>query len=60
MKPWRIDPLKYCTYFKKYGCSHVDGYLCDILTCNIFIDFEKTLSRYKKIDKILNRKNIIK
>lgn len=25
-----IDPLKYCETYKTSGCSHVDGYLCNM------------------------------
>ena len=27
------DPVKYCNYYKKYGCCHVDGFLCNVDTC---------------------------
>lgn len=29
------DPVKKCTVYKKLGCSHVDGYLCNFETCSI-------------------------
>ena len=29
-----IDPLKYCEIYKTSGCSHVDGYLCNMDTCH--------------------------
>lgn len=29
------DPVKYCQVYKEIGCSHVDGYLCDMKTCDI-------------------------
>jgi len=29
------DPVKYCRVYKEIGCSHVDGYLCDMKTCSI-------------------------
>ncbi len=28
------DPLKHCQY--AHNCSHVDGYLCDVNTCDMF------------------------
>jgi len=29
------DPVYYCDVYKKKGCSHVDGFLCNMDTCNI-------------------------
>jgi len=28
------DPLKHCDVFKKEGCCHVDGFLCDVEKCS--------------------------
>lgn len=28
------DPLKHCAIYKKEGCAHVDGPLCDVEHCN--------------------------
>ena len=28
-----LDPVKYCERYKKSGCVHVDGYLCNMETC---------------------------
>jgi hypothetical protein len=28
------DPVKHCNVYKKYGCAHVDGALCDVRTCD--------------------------
>ena len=30
------DPVKYCATYKKYKCSHVDGYLCEPHKCEGF------------------------
>lgn len=27
------DPVKHCVIYKRYGCAHVDGFLCDFNTC---------------------------
>ena len=27
------DPIHWCKVYKTRGCSHVDGFLCDPLTC---------------------------
>lgn len=40
------DPVRECKFYKDHGCSHVDGYLCDIETCNIRKEYE---------EKILNK-----
>jgi hypothetical protein len=39
------DPVKLCEVYKCEGCSHVDGYLCDMRTCDILEKFlqEKNL-----------------
>lgn len=29
------DPVKHCEVYKKEGCAHVDGFLCDMETCSI-------------------------
>ena len=29
------DPARCCDVYKKQGCSHVDGFLCDVKTCGI-------------------------
>lgn len=29
------DPVKHCQVYKAIGCAHVDGYLCNMNTCNI-------------------------
>ncbi len=33
------DPVKHCDVYKCEGCSHVDGYLCDMETCDILEKF---------------------
>lgn len=40
------DPVKHCSFYKKHGCAHVDGMLCNMATCDI-------LSRYKAKDPLL-------
>ncbi len=37
---YRDDPVKHCELYKKEGCSHVDGYLCDFKTCKMRIDYD--------------------
>jgi hypothetical protein len=33
------DPVKHCEVYRKEGCSHVDGYLCHMETCDILEKF---------------------
>lgn len=35
------DPLKHCEIYKEQGCSHVDGFLCNVDTCEERIEFVK-------------------
>lgn len=34
------DPVKSCDVYKKEGCAHVDGPLCDMKTCEILSKFK--------------------
>jgi len=29
------DPVKHCEVYREISCTHVDGYLCDMETCDI-------------------------
>ena len=29
------DPVRHCEVYKEIGCSHVDGYLCNMSDCSI-------------------------
>ena len=31
----RNDPVTHCELYIKEGCSHVDGFLCDMNTCDM-------------------------
>ena len=31
----RNDPVMHCELYAKEGCTHVDGFLCDMNTCDI-------------------------
>lgn len=33
--PFKKDPVKHCDVYKKEGCAHVDGMLCDMDKCTI-------------------------
>lgn len=35
------DPVHKCKVYLNKGCSHVDGILCDFLTCNIRLEYQK-------------------
>ena len=34
------DPVYSCIIYKRHGCSHVDGVLCDMKTCNILEEYK--------------------
>lgn len=34
------DPVKHCKVYKTVGCNHVDGFLCDVRTCNITVELK--------------------
>lgn len=36
------DPVKNCDVYKNEGCAHVDGFLCNMQTCNILRDYKKS------------------
>lgn len=55
MKPWSFDPIVYCEYYKKHGCAHVDGYLCNIMNCSTLKEFLVRTNRRRKINKIYDR-----
>lgn len=40
------DPVKYCETYNTAGCSHVDGYLCDLRSCDM-----NTLDKLKNYGK---------
>lgn len=33
------DPVKHCPVYREIGCSHVDGFLCDMRDCQILRDY---------------------
>lgn len=33
------DPVKHCPVYKAEGCAHVDGYLCEVETCPIIVEY---------------------
>lgn len=35
------DPVKHCDVYKKEGCAHVDGMLCNMKTCEILSKFRE-------------------
>lgn len=42
------DPVKNCEVHKEEGCTHVDGYLCEMETCDILENFRKKRSDPRK------------
>lgn len=35
------DPVHDCKVYKQEGCSHIDGFLCDMKTCSLLKEFSK-------------------
>ena len=41
------DPVKNCAVYKDIDngrCAHVDGFLCDMKTCNILKEYNKSIT----------------
>ena len=41
------DPLSNCEVYKEIGCSHVDGFLCDVKTCSLLKKYKEYLELFK-------------
>ena len=35
------DPMTSCDVYRKEGCAHVDGFLCDVEKCDILESYTK-------------------
>lgn len=35
------DPVYSCSVYREFGCSHVDGFLCDFPNCSILKQHEE-------------------
>jgi hypothetical protein len=35
------DPVRHCELYKDHGCSHVDGFLCNVDTCGESIKYHQ-------------------
>ena len=41
--PWsKDDPVLHCNVYKTVGCTHVDGMLCNMKTCDVKVQLEIT------------------
>jgi hypothetical protein len=53
-----MDPVKSCELYREFGCSHVDGYLCDGIDCTLRKKFLEWRNSQEDLDptmkKILN------
>lgn len=41
------DPVRHCPVYKDLengSCAHVDGFLCDMKTCNILKEYSKSIT----------------
>lgn len=45
----KYDPVKNCKVYKEEGCSHIDGYLCDMRNCDILKGFPPQNNFFFKI-----------
>jgi hypothetical protein len=41
------DPVRHCELYKYDGCSHVDGFLCNVETCKERLEWVEFLRREK-------------
>ena len=41
IETWKNDPVRKCELYKKEGCSHVDGLLCDYHNCSMLKEYLK-------------------
>ncbi len=53
----QTDPLHYCEFHKQVGCTHVDGFLCDVNTCNTRTDYQLQLLEQEKHKKPVSKNN---
>jgi len=37
------DPLRDCSLYKNEGCSHVDGFLCEVSSCEMLKEYNLPL-----------------
>jgi hypothetical protein len=51
----QFDPVRNCNVYKTLGCSHVDGFLCDMRTCGINHEVRITPTVIIDIDAALGR-----
>lgn len=48
------DPIYNCEVYKSEGCSHVDGFLCDMKTCDIRVNHHDKLADIEKIREMIS------
>lgn len=52
----KTDPLCCCEFHKQVGCTHVDGILCDVNTCNTRTDYQLQMLEQEKHKKPVSKK----
>ena len=52
----QTDPAQYCEFHRDNNCAHVDGYLCDVNTCNTRTDYQLQLLEQEKHKKPVSKK----
>jgi hypothetical protein len=46
------DPVKHCHVHKTVGCSHVDGPLCDVRTCDVKVAVFITPNKMSTVEDV--------
>lgn len=39
------DPVKLCKLYRDHGCAHVDGFLCNMQTCQMCKDYNEGIRK---------------
>jgi len=45
------DPVRNCRVYRKLGCAHVDGMLCNLRTCDVVVHLEVSPSGMKEVSR---------
>jgi hypothetical protein len=54
----RSDPVKYCELYRDSGCSHVDGFLCHLETCEERLEYVELLKKKILKPQIVKKRKI--
>lgn len=45
------DPVKECELYKDFGCSHVDGFLCNCGDCPMRKDYQDIIEAFNLLEE---------